>query len=734
MKDLNWKKYHRPVGYPRNVTAKDFPVAEPTPHSQAWGIPSTFVIDDLPLVMTDDQLQSMVVTIWKEYMLHDELLSAISFLENAPYRVRHTDVTESLIKKTKATIKWIDGEDSYDKGNAALDINGNLLGAEMIPLPAPLTGQAFVRWKWMTDRMPDKNKEILDLACIDGEFSNRWGLMGYKVTGVDCCSYSIKIANEAAERHNTGAVHILSYFDKMSEKINKKFDYITCGDVYEHLLDPVKDLLKPARDMVSDNGVFHLVCPYGAWFRGQFSEHAHPWLWANEGDSWVAERNRAHVIAPTVWSTVKHFREAGWYVNNCTSVAQWWQDVPDQGNVCVQAYPHKPTSESGKNIIFYIGPGLEDWTPDTVNITGNGGSEIAAIEMAKNLVKQGNSVRVYSSCGIHGEGIYDGVEYYNYQKYHDLECDVLVVSRFADALSDEFNIKSKLSCLWVHDVLPKAESKQFVDKVDIVFALSEWHAEIIQNSFPNLSNKIVVTRNGIDTSRFIDGKNIIRDPHAAVVSSSPDRYLSSLLQMWNKIKEQVPDATLTIAYGFDNWKKSYSHDPNHLKLINELEQKIKDMEPLGVKYVGRVNPNELSKLFRASGVWTFSTWFTETSCISAMEAQAAGCIPITSSIAALNETVGVRGKLVNGNWLSKSYQDEFIKQTVDAMLNTTDTDRSKLINYATDNFSWKEVSVQWNALFNKKINKPLVSKYIPLIARETSQNLMTKYEPLIQRA
>lgn len=714
---LNWKAYHRPAGYPRNVQESDFPVAEKTPHSQAWGIPETFVIDDLPMKMTDDQLQAMVVAVWKEYMLHDEVLSAISFLENAPYRVRHSYVTDELMRKSKATIRWITEPDEYNRGNAAEDMNGNLLGTEMVPLPAPLQGQAFVRWKWLTDRMPDMSKEVLDLACIDGEFSNRWGLMGYKVTGVDCCSYSIAIANDAAKRHNTGVNHILSYFDKMPEKINKKFDYITCGDVYEHLLDPVKDLLKPAREMITDEGKMLLVCPAGSWFRGQFCSYAHPWLWANEGETWLADKNRGHVIAPSVWSTIKHFRDAGFYVHNCTQVAQWMQDVPEQGNVCVEAWAKKPGSNTGKDIIFYIGPGMEDWTPDTINLRGNGGSEIAAVEMAKNLVKQGNRVRIYSSCGKLGEGIYEGVEYYDYRKYHDLQCDVLVVSRFAYALENSFNIKAKLKSLWVHDILPKGMSAEVVKNTDIVFALSQWHANTLKEKHPEIANKVIITSNGIDISRFAEDKNTVRNPHAAIVSSSPDRYLPSLLQMWSKIKAQVPDATLTIAYGFDNWKKAYSEDPNHVKLIESLENQIKDMESLGVKHVGRVNPNELARLFKSSGVWTFPTWFSETSCISGMEAQAAGCIPVTSPIAALNETVGDRGKMVYGDWLSKEYQEEFVKQTVNVMLHTTDEDRIKLINYACSNFPWKEVSMQWDNLFKFKLDKPLLPKYIPLIAR-----------------
>jgi glycosyltransferase involved in cell wall biosynthesis/intein/homing endonuclease/SAM-dependent methyltransferase len=609
-----WVPYHRPAEYPRNVQESDFPVAQTTPHAQAWGIPETFVYDDLPLKMTDAQLHSLTFTLWKEYMLHDEVMSAVSLLENAPYRIRHTDETTTLLKKTKKCIAWIDDEELYDRHNAAVDHNDELLGREMVPLPGPLMGQAKMRMQWMTDRMPDKSKTLLDMACIDGEMSNRWGLEGYKVKGVDCCSHSIKIANEAAERHNTGATHVQCYFNEAPAKLNnEKFDYITCGDVYEHLKDPLNDLLIPARKLIKEDGKMLMVTPHGAWFRGQFSMQAHPWLWANEGLHWLAEKHRAHVIAPTVWTVVDHFRKAGWWVKSCTAVPQWWQDVPDQGNVCVEAYPNPPSDNSGKDIIFFVGEGWEDWTPHTVDLSGIGGSELAAINMSKQLVQLGNKVRVYSSCGTWGEGVYDGVEYYHTNKFHDLSCDVLITSRMAYPLSDEFKARAKLKALWVHDVVPKGLTAELAKNVDIVFALSNWHKDNILSSHPFLTaNKVIVTQNGLDLSRF--DVEVDRNPHKMIYSSSPDRALPVLLKVWPRIRKLVPDAELHIFYGFEYWQKAAANDSNQLTLINQIMQEMSNLSEHGVHYRGRVNQSVLASEFKSSGVWGFPTWFTETSC------------------------------------------------------------------------------------------------------------------------
>lgn len=719
-----FKPYHRPAGYPRNVQEEDLPEAVITPHAQAWGIPETFVYDDLPLRMTDAQLQALVVAVWKEYMFHDELLSAISFLENAPNRVRHTNETEDILRKTKNMVAWINDPEEYDKGNSTLDSNGNMLSTDMTALTKELTGAAWARYVWMTDRMPDKEKSICDMACIDGQMTNRWGLKGYKnVAGIDCCTNSIKIANEKAAEFKTGARHILSYFDKAPELLKgEKFDTITCGDVYEHLLEPVKDLLVPARKLVKDDGRMLLTTPYGAWFRGKFLASAHPWLWANEGNHWLADKNRGHIIAPTVWSTAQHFREAGWWVKDCTFVSQWYKEVPDQGNVCVEAYASPPPGyENGKEIVFFLGNGMEEWTPHSVDITGIGGSELAAIHMSKRLAAKGHRVKVYSSCGKHGEGIYNGVEYYQTDKFHDIKCDILVVSRMASALGKEFNIKAKKKYLWVHDIFPKAFSEEVYNEVDKILALSAWHKNNILSIFPFVNpDKIIITQNGLDLTRF--DVNEKRNPHKVVYSSSPDRGLPVLLQVWPQIRAAVPDAELHIFYGFEYWKKAA--DKNQLQLIDQIMNQMNALSSQGVNYHGRVNQTDLARHYKSAGVWAYSTWFSETSCISAMEAHAAGLAMVSSTIAALNETVADRGTLIPGDWLSPEYQKQFVKSVINALLFTKDEEREKLMSYAKEHFNWDKVASSWDIMFSEDLTKP-----------KNKENVvyLNAYKPIVDR-
>jgi len=169
------------------------------------------------------------------------------------------------------------------------------------------------------------------------------------------------------------------------------------------------------------------------------------------------------------------------------------------------------------DIVFFIGSGVEVWTPKTVENTGIGGSEIMAIEMSKRLAKLGHRVRVYSGCGDNGEGIYDGVEYYQTAKYHNIECDVLIVSRYAPMISDQYISKAKLRLLWVHDIFSIAATPELLAKYDKLLVLSEWHKLSVMQHHNIGSDRIIVTRNGIDLGRF--KKDINRNRYKVVNKS-----------------------------------------------------------------------------------------------------------------------------------------------------------------------------------------------------------------------
>lgn len=658
-----WPRFERPPAYPCGVEDKHFPIARKTPHARAFALPEASDIDDLPVVMTDAQVEAATMLLWKEYVLHDEILAAERLLADAPYRAKHSPIIESALARTRRMMVWMDDAVKEQTVNGPEDAtieNG-------IPLPGALTGQLLDRSELGLQAVA-KSDRVLDLGCFDGGIVNRWALDGYDVTGVDLCKNSIAMAERKAEEFETGARFICSKFSELD--FSQRFDVVTTTDTYEHLRDHVKDMIAPARRALRPNGRMVLVTPHGSWMRGNYVSWAHPWRWAADEDRpWNTDLPHAHLVAPTPWSVATHFRSDGWWVKDSYVVlSQSARDVEGQGNVYCDARLQTPACVDGEplDIVFACGDAWQAWNPDIMRHEGIGGSETMVVHMAQRLAARGHRVRVFTSTGKHGDGIFDGVEYRQTAHLANVtECDVLIGWRNAELSATPLTAKARL--LWIHDVWASGGTHRNLLQADRVLALSEWHRGFVMKHHNLPAEQVVRTRNGIDLSRF--DHDVARNPHKAVYSSSPDRALPVLLQVWPEIRKRVPDAELHVFYGFFNWRKiaEARNDQDQLRAIDFLEKRMVELAEHGVVYRDKVDQETLAKEFLSAGVWASPHWFSETSCLTAQEAQAAGLRCVTSAIAALNETVGDYGVLLDGDWLSPEYQAQFIDETVRAM-------------------------------------------------------------------
>jgi glycosyltransferase involved in cell wall biosynthesis len=358
------------------------------------------------------------------------------------------------------------------------------------------------------------------------------------------------------------------------------------------------------------------------------------------------------------------------------------------------------------DIVLWTGPGWERWSPKNLE-TGIGGSEVAAVNMARELVRLGHRVRVYSDCkGL--AGIFEGVEYIPFDQSHEFECDVLIASRVPAALTD-FGGKAKLKVLWVHDIHcgeANARTATGLGKADKIFCLSEWHRTYFLSQYPFVdASRVIVTRNGLDLGRF--WLEPIRGAVAAkkkgnrlVYSSSADRGLLRLLELFPRIRAGVPDAELHVYYGFHNWETMarQSNDAGTLGRIAEYKRLM--ASTVGVFAHGSVGQQELADAFLAAKVWAYPTWFSETSCISAMEAQAAGCVPVTTALAALRETVK-HGVLIDPPPETEGYAETFVRYVVSVL---KDHESYQAIaedgrQHALANLSWTGVAHHWQGVF-----------------------------------
>lgn len=370
------------------------------------------------------------------------------------------------------------------------------------------------------------------------------------------------------------------------------------------------------------------------------------------------------------------------------------------------------------DIIIYTGGCFEKWNPDIAARQGIGGSESMVIEMSKRLVALGNKVRVFNECEGVG-GVFEGVEYIDHNRYQHNSCDVLIASRRPDACDRIHNLTRKASLCWVHDIhCGSLLTHDRAIAVDKFLCLTNWHKDFFLQAHDTVHpDQVIVTRNGIDLSLF-EG-DVPRNPHHAVYSSSPDRGLEVLLRVWPRIRARVPDATLDVFYGFQTWEGLAGHDAGQAQLIRHLKNMLNASAAIGVTHHGRVDHKTLAKSYMKAGVWGSPTWFTETSCRSAMEAQAAGLRIVTSPIAALNETVGSRGTMIQGDWLTEQYQNDFVEAVVNEMMKPGDSDRKALQEYARNNFGLDSLAKEWDGMLRN-------------VLEEVRVNVMPPYQPFLK--
>ena len=372
----------------------------------------------------------------------------------------------------------------------------------------------------------------------------------------------------------------------------------------------------------------------------------------------------------------------------------------------------------GLSIIIYVGPGLEPWDGDKIAREGMGGSETMAWAMTVRLAKLGHSVTLIGHLADSWQyQEIENVSLLDYRASLPKSCDVLISSRRPEVF--DAPIARVASILWVHDVhCGEAIDHKRNMKIDRVFALSNWHKSLLMRCYPVMSpDKIIVTRNGIDPALFNSpAQTFSRNPHRAIYSSSPDRGLDTLLDCWPIVRRSVPNAELHVYYGFDNWEKGAAsfggNADNQTRRIEHLKAKLE--RTAGVVMHGRVGKVELAQAFLSSGVWTYPTEFTETSCISAMEAQAAGCRIITTPIAALNETVSNRGQLIHGGPSDPSFVERFSAAVVSAMLDgqRVPDDRALLAKYARENFALDSLAEDWDKIL-RELHTEMSERVLP---------------------
>lgn len=327
--------------------------------------------------------------------------------------------------------------------------------------------------------------------------------------------------------------------------------------------------------------------------------------------------------------------------------------VTDGGTIVAAADLCKRRGE----IAIWTGQAIGPWAPSDITQRGLGGSETAAVRLAEQFAEMGYVVTLYGH--FESEGLAGDVMLRRFDTFDPSEpLDALI--GFRDARLFDHRPKARFCALWLEDLAPaEGLTSGRAANIDRIYGVTHWHKEQIQAEHPWLdSSKVSASRNGIVHSYF-EGPAPDRE-HRVIYSSSPDRGGDIMLEIWPLVREQVPDAELVLTYSrwFDLVAGYFQAANDQLTRIREL------LEQPGVQRIeGGLGQKALAHLMRTATCWVAPSWYSqgdnedgtpggrefhETSCISAMEAQAAGLVVVASNWGALTETVQ-HGTLVDGD-------------------------------------------------------------------------------------
>lgn len=344
----------------------------------------------------------------------------------------------------------------------------------------------------------------------------------------------------------------------------------------------------------------------------------------------------------------------------------------------------KTNLPKSEDIVITCPPGgpVTDWDENTLKTIGHGGSETAAIEVARWLKRKTNRrVKLFQQRVKH-DVMPSGVEYHPIQELQgyiqNVEPAVHIAWRHPSRLTHA------KSYIWCHDLqMPGAEHTENYDKI---IALSEFHKNYLMemNSVP--SNKIMLAHNGINPDDFkVEGD---KDPLKVVFSSSPDRGLSQSIDIVKKAREiSGLDIKLHTFYGFSNMRKG-----GHAEWADRIEAKIKENDNF-VTMHGQVDKKTLMTHFREAGVWLYPSDFIESNCITAYEAMSSHTWPIFRQMGALPFTLKPATERGLCDMLTVEPRDEasfgiWANTLVDAIIGR----KWEKMDFNAESFSWEKVA------------------------------------------
>ena len=261
--------------------------------------------------------------------------------------------------------------------------------------------------------------------------------------------------------------------------------------------------------------------------------------------------------------------------------------------------------------------------------------------------------------------------------------------------------KDKINILWMQhfvnqEEVKNLESKDYVNKLDHIVFNSNWNFEKFQYQFKIPESKSIVIKNAIEN---IAPSKKPTDKINLIYHTTPWRGLVHLLKIFKNLNLQNVELNIcssTIIYGkkFDSiLGKQYEN------IFRECEN------TKNVNYLGFVENNKIINLLKSMHIYAFPSVWPETSCISAIEAMAAGCEIVSSNLGALYETCAPFGTFVTFDRNFENFEKKYQKVLEKSIKNFWSEENQKKIKLQQEvinlTYSWSTRSKEWLSFFQE---------------------------------
>ena len=297
---------------------------------------------------------------------------------------------------------------------------------------------------------------------------------------------------------------------------------------------------------------------------------------------------------------------------------------------------------------------------------GLGGSENGFLRTVEHLLKRGHEVHVYNRADVPPTDYGAGLQWANLQFFdpNRRDYDVIYSLRHREVF-EKAKVRAKLRVLFLADTesVGLGESVK-AGNIDLVMAVSHWQKEKIAREEHLPDDYWMVTSNGVEVAPLSLEKKVLG---RCLFSATPERGLSELLDIWPRIRAEVPTATLHVYSSFMGW--GHTREENE-KMCEAIYARMEMMKPLGVVNCRHGNAAQIRTAQEEAEFYLYPSDFWETCCMSVLEAMLAGALPVVTGRAGLLEKVlpGVTGEVVPAYGCgTRRYQDIFVEETVNLL-------------------------------------------------------------------